>query len=251
MRRPPSRWQYCEPGHHLYKLLRLSGSISSQAPTPMRLCLSVSLSLPLPPPSSLSPLSLLSPPLSLSLSLSLSLLPLPLPLRYNFYSAYRKKEQSIGDFVTELKNLARNCDFGQTKAGAQLTAQLILEENLRDRLVCGVADSAIQRRLLGEADLDFKKALQMALAMESAAVNTAQLNAAAHDSTPCVNKVTARKYSTRKWEKKPPAQNRQKPCFRCGKTSHSADECRYKDAQCRYCHKDGHIMSNCFAKQKV
>ena len=60
-----------------------------------------------------------------------------------------------------------------------------------------------------------------------------------------------RKHSTRKWEKKPPAQNRQKPCFRCGKTSHSADECHYKDAQCRYCHKDGHIMSNCFAKQKA
>ena len=36
--------------------------------------------------------------------------------RYNFYSAYRKKEQSISDFVAELKNLARNCDFGQTKA---------------------------------------------------------------------------------------------------------------------------------------
>ena len=171
--------------------------------------------------------------------------------RYNFYSAHRKKEQSIGDFAAELKNLARNCDFGQTKAGAQLTARLILEENLMDRLVCGVADSAIQRRLLGEADLDFKKALQMALAMESAAVNTTQLNAAAHDSTPCVNKVTARKHSTRKWEKKPPAQNRRKPCFRCGKTSHSADECHYKDAQCRYCHKDGHIMSNCFAKEKA
>ena len=72
--------------------------------------------------------------------------------RYNFYSAYRKKEQSIGDFVAELKNLARNCEFG-----AQLTAQLILEENLRDRLVCDVTDSAIQRRLLGEADLDFNK----------------------------------------------------------------------------------------------
>ena len=63
--------------------------------------------------------------------------------------------------------------------------------------------------------------------------------------------MTARKHSTRKWEKKPPAQNRQKPCFRCDKTLHSADECHYKDAQCRYCHKDGHIMSNCFAKQKA
>ena len=107
--------------------------------------------------------------------------------RYNFCSAYRKKEQSICDFVAELKNLARNCDFGQMKVDAQLTAQLILEEYLRDRLVCGVADSAIQRRLSGEADLDFKNALQTAFAMESAAVNTAQLNAAAHDSAPCIN----------------------------------------------------------------
>ena len=63
--------------------------------------------------------------------------------------------------------------------------------------------------------------------------------------------MTARKHSTRKWEKKLPAQNRQKPCFRCGKTSHLANGCHYKDAQCRYCHKDGHIMSNCFAKQKA
>ena len=59
-----------------------------------------------------------------------------------------------------MKHLASSCDFGQTKAGAQLTAELILEENLRDRLVCGVADPAITRRLLGETDLDFKKALQ-------------------------------------------------------------------------------------------
>ena len=67
----------------------------------------------------------------------------------------------MGDFVAELKYLARSCEFGQTKSGAPLTAELILEENLRDRLVCGVADPAIQRWLLGEIDLDFKKALQI------------------------------------------------------------------------------------------
>jgi len=49
---------------------------------------------------------------------------------YNFYSTYRKTDQSIGDFLAELKYFARSCDFGQTKAGAQLTAELILEENL-------------------------------------------------------------------------------------------------------------------------
>ena len=128
--------------------------------------------------------------------------------------------------MAELNNLARSCDLCQTKAGAQLTAELILEENPRDRLVCGVADPAIQRRLLGETDLDFKKALQIALAMESAAANTAQLSSPARGDAPSVvHHVTTHKPTTKKWERKPPAHNRQKPCFRCGKTSHTAEEC--------------------------
>ena len=93
--------------------------------------------------------------------------------RYNFYSAYRTQGQPIKDFVAELNNLARNCEFGNTKPGVQLTVKLILEENLRDRLVCGVADMAVQRRLLSETDLDFAKAFQIALAMESATANAA------------------------------------------------------------------------------
>ncbi|KAI0232112.1 hypothetical protein LSAT2_017614 [Lamellibrachia satsuma] len=47
------------------------------------------------------------------------------------------------------------------------------------------------------------------------------------------------------------AYRKQEQSIDVAKTSHSADECHYKDAQCRYCHKDGHIMSNCFAKQKA
>ena len=77
--------------------------------------------------------------------------------RYNFYSAYRKQGQSVKDFVAELKGLARNCDFGKTSTGVNLTEKLILEENLRDRLVCGVADTAIQLRL----DLSFDKSFSV------------------------------------------------------------------------------------------
>ena len=80
---------------------------------------------------------------------------------YNFYSVYRTQGQPIKDFVAELKNLARNCEFGKTKPGVPLTEKLILEENLRDRLVCGVADTAVQRRLLSETDLDFAKAFHI------------------------------------------------------------------------------------------
>ena len=91
--------------------------------------------------------------------------PNPMLQRYNSYSAYRTQGQPIKDFIAELKNLAIICEFGKTKPGVHLTEQLILEENLRDRLVCEEADTAVQRRLLSETDLDSAKAFHIALAM--------------------------------------------------------------------------------------
>ena len=170
--------------------------------------------------------------------------------RYNFYSAYRKQGQSIKDFVAELKGLARNCDFGKTRTGVILTEKVILEENLRDRLVCGVADTAIQRRLLGETDLSFDKSYQLALAMESAATNAAQLHS--KDTTVYysnADKVSAHKQSSRKPNKSALTHSQAKACYRCGKTTHLPSECRFKDTECRFCKKVGHIESNCFAKK--
>ena len=39
---------------------------------------------------------------------------------------------------------------------------------LRDQLVCGLRNKAIQKRLLTEADLDLKQALEISKAMEAA-----------------------------------------------------------------------------------
>ena len=77
--------------------------------------------------------------------------------RYKFNSRVRQRGESVASFVAELRHLAIDCEFGDS-----------LNEMLRDRLVCGVNDSRIQRRLLSEADLDFDKALKAALAMEMA-----------------------------------------------------------------------------------
>ncbi|RLJ22797.1 hypothetical protein DJ031_00255, partial [bacterium endosymbiont of Escarpia laminata] len=172
--------------------------------------------------------------------------------RYSFYSAYRKQGQSVKDFVAELKELARNCDFGKTREGVNLSEQLILDENLRDRLVCGVADPAIQRRLLGETDLGFEKAFQIPLAMESAAANTTQLRSTGSDPTlhrADVHKVTTHRQTPRRAKQVTPIQGR--ACFRCGKTTHLQSECRFKNAECRFCKKIGHIESNCFTKKKT
>ena len=50
---------------------------------------------------------------------------------------------------------------------------------LRDRLVCGINNDRIYRRLLAEKDLTFVKALDIATAMELAEKSAADL----HDST--------------------------------------------------------------------
>ena len=57
---------------------------------------------------------------------------------------------------------------------------------LRDRLVCGVEEPKIQRRLLAEPDLSFDKAFELALASESADKNAKDLQPTA---SPTVNRV--------------------------------------------------------------
>ena len=57
----------------------------------------------------------------------------------------------MATFVAELRSLAEFCNFGTS-----------LEEMLRDRIVCGINNSKIQRRLPAENTLTIGKALELA-----------------------------------------------------------------------------------------
>ena len=70
----------------------------------------------------------------------------------------------MADFVTELRRLSTDCAFGDT-----------LSDMLRDRLVCGINEEKIQRRLLQEANLTFEDALRIARAMETAAKKSLEM----------------------------------------------------------------------------
>ena len=58
--------------------------------------------------------------------------------------------ESANDFLVELRRLARTCDFNQ-----------FLEEALRDRLVCGLANKSTQKKLLSEKTLLWKEHLKL------------------------------------------------------------------------------------------
>ena len=67
-------------------------------------------------------------------------------------------------YMSELRALAQRCNFGDS-----------LENILRDRLVLGIDNEAIQCQLLSKTTLTFKKALELAQGLEAAAKNAREI----------------------------------------------------------------------------
>ena len=90
--------------------------------------------------------------------------PIVIAERFRFHKRDQKPGESITVFLSKLRRLAAFCSFGTF-----LEEALEEEEALRDRLVCGVLNEAIQRKLLTEADLTLSKAFKIAQGIEAAA----------------------------------------------------------------------------------
>ncbi|XP_058858757.1 uncharacterized protein K02A2.6-like [Acipenser ruthenus] len=159
--------------------------------------------------------------------------------RFKFDSCSRKPGISVAGFVAELRALSEYCEFGDT-----------LNDRLRDRLVCGINDERIQRRLLSESTLDFRKALDIAQGMEIAAKNTSDLQATTSGilllSTGTVNEIS---YDKSRRQTSYSENQHKLPCYRCG-GKHSPDVCNFKDAECYSCKKRGHVARVCRSKKK-
>ena len=122
---------------------------------------------------------------------------------------------------------------------------------LRDRLVCGINDSRIQRRLLSEPELT-PKAFELAQALETVDKDALEVMTSAHvDFQPTHINVLQKKPNR---PATPPSngpvcsRNNGPVCYRCG-DSHLATNCRFSDAICHFCKKRGHIAKVCRTKR--
>ena len=136
--------------------------------------------------------------------------------RYKFHTRFREPSESVATYVSELRSIAEYCNFDAT-----------LDAMLRDRLVCGIRDDAIQRRLLAESDLKFAKAFELAQSMEAAAKNAKELHQPNADSSTEIHKI---KGEPRPSKKKGGAKHN--TCFRCGKPGHSPIKSTHRGAKC-------------------
>ena len=92
-----------------------------------------------------------------------------------------------------------------------------MNDLIRDRLVVGIADSHIQRKLLSEEILTLDAATKIALSMEAANRNVASMSGHGTTLSSGTGEVNALE------QKKTPR------CYRCGGFKHLAPDCYFKD----------------------
>ncbi|KRY55859.1 Uncharacterized protein T03_10050 [Trichinella britovi] len=76
--------------------------------------------------------------------------------RHIFYQRKQQPGETVAEFIADLRRLAQGCNF------------VDLETMLRDRLVCGLRDEAVQLRLFAKKVLTFQMAQEEALSAEAA-----------------------------------------------------------------------------------
>eukprot|EP00731_Ephydatia_muelleri_P039008 Em1040g1a len=145
--------------------------------------------------------------------------PVVIAERFHFHRRSQGADESVAEYVAELRKLATHCRFGG-----------YLEEALRDRLVCGLREESTQRALLTENELTLARALEIAQSREAVLMNAQRLK----EPSLTVKKVTTRTDTTISSK-----------CTRCGSSKHLADRCPFRQATCFKCNKPGHIARVC------
>ena len=157
--------------------------------------------------------------------------------RFKFNSRSRKLGESVATFVAELRAIATTCNFGET-----------LEAMLRDRIVCGVNDNAIQKRLLAEPKLTFQQALDLARGLKTAARNIKELKTP-HGPDAASKTEDVQKISSGRAYGRVTSSSNLRPeitCFRCGKPGHYATKCKVSRlVVCHKCNRRGHLKKAC------
>ena len=137
--------------------------------------------------------------------------------RSYFYQQDQAAEESVADYMAELRRLAAPCDFRD-----------FLNDALRDRLVCRLHNEGAQKWLLFEADLLLTKGLTITQSIKVAEVESHSLNT---EKIPVHQIEGGGKHSKLRTPKSSSSSPR-KACYHCGKNNHLSDDCYYKEAVC-------------------
>ena len=121
--------------------------------------------------------------------------------QFRFHKRNQLEGETISAYLANLKKLLLYCEF-----------RTHLNDMLRDRLLCGLHNELIQKRLLSEPDLSLAKASEIALEMEVAAKEPLELQGNINKESE-VNKIN--KDSERVPKGKDDVKSKSQ-CYQCG-----------------------------------
>ena len=154
--------------------------------------------------------------------------------RYVFNSRPQKEDESIDHYVSTLRTLAKTCNF----------CQCLHDSLLRDRIVLGVKEPALRKKLLQEGKLTLEKAIDICKSGETTAQHLKDL-AAAKD--PNADEVHTLKHRSEKKLRRDP--KGVKKCKYCGGTHELKREiCPAYGKTCGKCGRSNHFAKICMQR---
>ena len=148
-------------------------------------------------------------------------------------------------FITDLKILAKNCEFGDLK-----------DSLITDRIVCGTNSKSVRERLLRETDLSLQKATDICRASEASKSQVKTMSAAssAESNVDAVKKKVGFKKKSRQnrqasdtWKTKESKEKPKLQCSKCG-ICHEPKKCPAYGKECYRCNMRNHFSNVCFNK---
>ncbi|CAH2083991.1 unnamed protein product [Euphydryas editha] len=166
--------------------------------------------------------------------------------RHVFRQRRQRPDESLTDYLQNLKHLSVTCNFGTR-----------LEENLRDQFVSGLSSDVMRSRIFAEKSVDYRKAVELALALEAAerhAVMSAtcptssegggEAGEGLHATFGRRARASSSAAAASAGAAAPPAGAREAACWRCGRM-HRGSRCRFANYNCDECNQRGHLKVMC------
>ena len=179
---------------------------------------------------------------------------------YRFHMRHQEKNESIEAYVAELRKLAKNCNFDQFE-----------DRMIRDRIVVGVHDPELRKKLLEKKTLDLSSAIDIGKSHETAESQLKQMSGKVEAIAPQRASSTAnpsrrggrdgyrgahggrgRGHARHSPGAAARAGDGKGMCGRCGKPKHaSLKECPAAKARCHSCGNQGHYFFLCKSNKKA
>ena len=167
--------------------------------------------------------------------------------------------ESLTEFLQELKNLSKDCNF------EAVSAEKYREEMIRDSFINGISSPLIRQRLLENKTLDLQTAFAQASAFDLAQRNSEAYTLSVSQPRPFSAATISSDRDDQSLPELPhpdlptdvdsvplatayPSKTKKKCCFFCGGTLHKRTSCPARNATCNNCGKKGHYAKVCRSK---